>query len=66
MLEPGGKEFAKQVILNCLECTSGSNTKFLQALTGLPPELLHPLLAELMDEGKIRLDRVIFRKVRQL
>ena len=61
-LEPGGREFAKQVILNWLNETGGSNAKLLETVTGLPPKILHPLLAELMKEGEIKLDRVIFKR----
>ena len=60
-LEPGGREFAKQVILKWCREIGGSNAKLLQTATGLPWQILHPLLAELMEEGEIKLDRVIFK-----
>ena len=62
-LEPGGREFAKQVILNWLNETGGSNAKLLETVTGLPPKILHPLLAELMEKGEIKLDRAKFKKI---
>ncbi len=59
--EPGGKHFAKGVILSWLVNTGGSNLKLLETATGLPGKLLSPLLAEMMEEKAIRLDRVVFR-----
>ena len=61
--EVGGKEFAKQVILEWLQETDGSNAKLLETVTGLPWQILHSLLAELMKEGEIELDRVIFKRI---
>ena len=61
-LEPGGREFAKQVILSWLNETGGSNAKLLETVTGLPPKILHPLLAELMEERKVKLDKVVFKR----
>ena len=60
-LEPGGKEFAKRVILSWLNETGGSNAKLLETVTGLPPKILHPLLAELMLEKTIGLDKATFK-----
>ena len=62
-LEPGGRESAKQVILNWLSETGGSNAKLLQTATGLPWQILHPLLAELMKDKKIKLDKVVFKRI---
>jgi len=60
--ELGGRHFAKGLILAWLVNTGGSNAKLLETATGLPPQLLHPLLAEMMEEKTVRLDGVIFRQ----
>ena len=60
--EVGGQAYAKFLILEWLRETQGSNVKLLETVTGLPPKILHPLLAELMKEGEIKLDRVIFKR----
>ena len=62
-LEPGGREFAKQVILKWLNETGGSNAKLLETVTGLPPKILLPLLAELMEDRRIKLDKVVFKRI---
>ena len=60
--EVGGKPYCKQIILQWLRETQGLNAKLLETATGLPWQILHPLLAELMEEGEIKLDRVIFKR----
>jgi len=60
--EVGGQAYAKFLILEWLREIQGSNAKFLETVTGLPPKILHPLLAELMEKGEIKLDRVIFKR----
>ena len=60
--EVGGKNFAKQTILAWLGNTGGSNAKLLETLTGLPPKVLRPLLAELVKEKKIKLAGAVFRR----
>jgi len=60
-LEPGGRDFAKQVILRWLEETGGSNLKVLETATGLPERLVSFLLAELMTEGRVKLDKAVFK-----
>ena len=57
--ELGGKHFAKELILAWLVNTGGSNAKLLETVTGLPPKILHPLLAEMMEEKTVRLDGII-------
>lgn len=57
----GGKSFAKGIILGWLVNTGGSNLKLLETATGLPGKLLSPLLAEMMLERTVRLNRVVFR-----
>ena len=59
----GGKAFCKQAILAWLEDVGGSNLKLLETVTGLPQKLLSPLLAELMLEKIVKLDKVIFKPV---
>jgi len=59
--EAGGKVYAKSLILKWLGEVSGSNAKVLESALGLPPKILHPLLAELMAEGRVKLDKVIFK-----
>jgi len=59
--EQGGKQFAKEVILSWLNNTGGSNLKLLETATGLPQKLLGPLLTELLEERKVKLDKVIFK-----
>ena len=49
--EVGGQAYAKFLILEWLRETQGSTW-----------QIPHPLLAELMKEGEIKLDRVIFRR----
>ena len=61
--ELGGRHFAKGLILAWLVNTGGSNAKLLETVTGLPPKILHPLLAEMMEEKTVRLDGAIFRQV---
>ena len=61
--ELGGKHFAEGVILSWLVNTGGSNLKLLETATGLPGKLLSPLLAEMMEEEAIRLDKVMFKPV---
>ena len=63
--EIGGKRVAKSVILSWLKGCGGSNLKLLETATGLPQELLSPLLAEMMEEKAIHLDRVIFKARRK-
>ncbi|MDO9580844.1 MAG: hypothetical protein Q7J06_09820 [Bacteroidales bacterium] len=57
----GGKQFAKGVILSWLVGTGGSNLKLLETATGLPQKVLSPLLAEMMTEKAVRLDKVVFK-----
>jgi len=59
----GGKHFAKGVILSWLVNTGGSNLKLLETATGLPGKLLSSLLAEMMEEKVIRLDKIVFKSV---
>jgi len=61
VIDHGGKDYAKGLILRWLRMTGGSNANLLEVVTGLPPRLLGPLLAELMTEGDIALDKVIFK-----
>ena len=60
--EVGGKNFAKQTILAWLGNTGGSNAKLLEIATGFPPKVLRPLLAELIREKKVRLDKLIYKR----
>ena len=60
--EVGGKNFAKQTILTWLGNTGGSNAKLLEIATGFPPKVLRPLLAELIREKKVRLDKLIYKR----
>ena len=62
-LDIGGKHFAKEVILNWLSGTGGLNLKMLETATGLPQKLLSPLLAEMLEERTIKLDKVVFKPV---
>ena len=61
--EVGGQAYAKFLILEWLRETQGSNAKLLETVTGLPPKILHPLLAELMKDKKIKLDKVVFKRI---
>ena len=61
-VEVGGKNFAKQAILAWLGNTGGSNAKLLEIATGFPPKVLRPLLAELIREKKVRLDKLIYKR----
>lgn len=51
--EPGGKDFAKQLVLKWFGQTGGSNIKLLELATGLPVNILEALLEELNIEGSI-------------
>ena len=57
----GGKDYAKEMILRWLRDTGGSNRNLLEIATGLPSKITGPLLAELIREGKVELDAVIFK-----
>jgi len=61
IIDHGGKDYAKELILRWLRDTGGSNLNLLEAATGLPSKITGPLLVELMEEGKIELDLVIFK-----
>ena len=61
IFDHGGKDYAKELILRWLRDTGGSNLNLVEAATGLPSKITGPLLAELMEEGKIELDMVIFK-----
>ncbi len=61
IIDHGGKEYAKELVLRWLRETGGSNRKLLETATGLPTKITGPLLAELIDEGKVKLDMVIFK-----
>jgi len=58
----GGRDFAKVAILDWLEYVGGSNLRLLETVTGLPQKLLSVLLAELMEENRVKLDKVIFKR----
>lgn len=55
------KDYARELILSWLRKTRGSTRNLLEAATGLPFQITGPLLRELMDEGKVELDAVIFK-----
>ena len=61
--DKGGKDFAKGVILSWLVNTGGSNLKLLETATGIPQKLLSPLLADMMLEKAVRLDKIVFKPV---
>jgi len=61
IIDHGGRDYAKELILRWLRETGGSNCNLLEVATGLPSKITGPLLAELMDEGKVELDAVIFK-----
>ena len=57
----GGKCFAKELIFAWLVDNKGSNLKLLETATGLPQKILGSLLAEMIAEKAIKLDRAIFK-----
>jgi hypothetical protein len=59
--EVGGKDFAKAIVIGWLIKTGGSNLKLLETVTGLPQKLLSPLLAEMMEQRVVSLDKVVFK-----
>ena len=61
MMDHGGKDYARALIMEWLRETGGSNGNLLEVATGLPDKITGPLLAELMEEGKVELDAVIFK-----
>lgn len=56
-LEPGGKDFAKLMILIWLNNTGGSNLKLLETATGLPVDMLQVLLDKLVTEGNVSYEK---------
>jgi len=62
-IEPGGKDFAKRVILKWLEQTGGSNIKLIERATGLPVNILGVLLKELIADGNVTYEKC-FRGVK--
>lgn len=63
VIDRGGKDYAKHVIWHWLSDTGGSNLKLMETATGLPQKLLSSLLAEMMLEKAVRLDKVVFKPV---
>jgi len=59
--DAGGRHFAKEIILSWLVGAGGSNLKLLETATGLPQKLLSSLLAEMVEERIIKLDKVVFK-----
>ena len=61
VIDHGGKDYAKELILRWLRETGGSNRYLLEIATGLPSKITGPLLTELTEEGKVELHTVIFK-----
>lgn len=55
--EPGGKDFAKQLVLKWLDGTGGLNLKLLEIVTSLPAKILVVLLEELIAEDTIAYEK---------